>query len=236
MSIFFEPSRTDSYKLFDRIAFRYDIFNRVSSLGLDVFWRRKLALHLKDKNNLKVLDVASGTGEVLLSLFKNKCDVSHAVGIDASAEMLAIARGKLSAYKVDLLQADAVNLPFADNEFDAATCAFGVRNFTDFTAAIKQMLRILKPGGRLLILEFSLPRNRIIKRLYLFYLRYIIPLLGKIIVGDIAAYRYLSNTIQTFPSGDDFCRQVRNAGFKEVSAVSLTFGVVTLYSATKYLE
>jgi len=228
-----EPSRTDISKLFDRIAIRYDIFNRISSLGLDVIWRRKLASNLKGQKSLKILDLATGTGDIFLSLFNNECDLSYAVGIDTSAEMLAIAKEKLSAYPVSLIQGDAVNPAFADNEFDIVTCAFGIRNFTDANISLKQMLRVLKPAGKILILEFSLPSNRIIKILYLFYLRYIIPILGKIIAGDFAAYRYLSRTIQTFPSGNDFCEQIRNAGFANVLAVPLTFGVVTLYSAVK---
>ena len=228
-----EPSRTDISKLFDHIATRYDIFNRISSLGFDLVWRRRLASVLKGQKNIKILDIATGTGDVLLSLFDAGCDISSAVGIDTSAEMLAIAKGKLSARQVSLIQTDAVNLVFADNDFDVITCAFGIRNFTDTDAALKQMLRVLKPAGKVLILEFSMPSNRVARLLYLFYLRYIIPLLGKIITGNFAAYRYLSKTIQTFPAGQDFCRLMQKAGFVNVSAVPQTFGVVTLYSAVK---
>ncbi|MGD0784936.1 MAG: bifunctional demethylmenaquinone methyltransferase/2-methoxy-6-polyprenyl-1,4-benzoquinol methylase UbiE [Sedimentisphaerales bacterium] len=232
-----QPSRIDIYKLFDRIASRYDLFNRISSFGLDVSWRRKLAASLKGKKQLKVLDLATGTGDLLLSMFDAGCDISSAVGIDTSSQMLAIAAKKLAQRgltdKVSLKQADATNLTAFDNQFDVVTCAFGIRNFTDTDAGLKQMYKCLKPAGRLLILEFSLPKNIIVKMFYLFYLRCIIPVIGKIITGDFAAYLYLSKTIQTYPSGVDFCRLIQSAGFSDTQAVPLTFGTVTLYSASK---
>lgn len=220
-------------ELFDRIAVRYDFFNCVSSFGIDKSWRRKLSSKLKSEKELKVLDIATGTGEVLLSLFDNHCDILEAVGIDLSAEMLAAAEKKLTNYKVELKQADAKAIPFEDNYFDALTCAFGVRNILDLDTSLKEMLRVLKPAGKLLILEFSLPPNPLIKCFYLLYLKFYIPLLGTIITGDFAAYRYLSRTIQTFSSGKDFCRILQTAGFKDVNAEPLTFGIVTLYSAYK---
>ena len=228
-----EPSRVDVHKVFDRIASRYDIFNRISSFGLDKLWRRRLAASLKSQKQLKTLDVATGTGDLLLSLFANGCDISGAVGIDTSANMLAIAKEKLASHKVDLIQADIAENSLADDEFDAAVCAFGVRNFADVDSGLKQMFRILKPAGRVLILEFSLPRNSVIRILYLFYLRFIIPIIGKIITGDINAYLYLSKTIRTFPCGQDFCHLLQEAGFIDIYAEPLTFGVVTLYLARK---
>jgi demethylmenaquinone methyltransferase / 2-methoxy-6-polyprenyl-1,4-benzoquinol methylase len=232
-----QPSRIDVYKLFDRIATRYDLFNRISSFGLDVSWRRRLAASLKGQKQLKVLDVATGTGELLLSMLDTGCDISSAVGIDTSAKMLALAIDKFSrrdlTHKVSLKQADVLSLDFPDGQFNAVTCAFGVRNFTDTALSLKQMYRVLKPAGRLLILEFSLPKNRILKILFLLYLRFYIPLLGKIITGDYAAYRYLNKTIETFPAGVDFCRLIESAGFTDTQEIPLTFGTVTLYSAFK---
>lgn len=232
-----QPSRIDVYKLFDRIATRYDLFNRISSFGLDVSWRRKLATSLKGQKQLQVLDVATGTGDLLLSMFDTGCDISSAVGIDTSSQMLAIAAKKFACrdltHKVSLKQADATNLAAFDGQFDVVTCAFGIRNFTDTAAGLKQMCRVLKPAGKLLILEFSLPKNIIVKMFYLFYLRCVIPVLGKIITGDFAAYLYLSKTIQTYPSGVDFCRLIQSAGFSDVQAVPLAFGTVILYSAFK---
>ncbi|MFA5292078.1 MAG: bifunctional demethylmenaquinone methyltransferase/2-methoxy-6-polyprenyl-1,4-benzoquinol methylase UbiE [Phycisphaerae bacterium] len=235
--MFSEPSRTDIHKLFDRIACRYDIFNRISSFGMDTFWRRRLAKSLRGGKGLNILDAATGTGDLLLSLFDLGCDISSAVGIDTSGKMLTIAARKTArrnlAGKITLKQADAVDLPFTDSQFGAVTCAFGVRNFTDSAEGLKQMHRVLKPAGKLLILEFSIPSNRVIKMFYLVYLRFIIPVLGKIITGDFNAYRYLSKTIQTFPSGEDFCRQMQKAGFADVREIPMTFGVVTLYSGVK---
>jgi len=232
-----EPSRLDIYKLFDRIAPRYDIFNAVSSFDLDFVWRRRLARLLKNRKDLKVLDIATGTGDLLLALFDAGCNISSAVGLDMSANMLAIAdrkfrRRNLSA-KIILKQADALSLPFPDTVFNAVTCAFGIRNLTDVAEGLIQMRRVLKPAGRLLILEFSLPRNRPLKTLYLFYLRNIVPLLGKIIAGQSIPFRYLNQTIEIFPAGPDFCTLLQNAGFVNVQPVPLTFGVVTLYLAEK---
>lgn len=232
-----EPSRIDIYKLFDRIARRYDIFNRISSFGLDTFWRRRLTSVLKEQKDLKVLDIATGTGDMLLTLFDQGCDISSAIGIDTSAEMLAIAERKIKNRnfnnKIVFKKADAIKLNFADNEFDVVTCAFGIRNFIDADLGLKQMFRVLKPNGKVLILEFSIPKSKIIKMSYMLYLRFVIPVLGKIITGDFDAYRYLIRTIQTFPSGEDFCNKVIAAGFANVVADSLTLGCVTLYSASK---
>ncbi len=223
-------------KLFDSIAGRYDIFNRISSFGFDIYWRRKLARSLEPLNNFKILDAACGTGDVLLALF-DYAEISSAVGVDVSSERLALAQEKIKKRnlpeKIKLLRKDASDMPFPDFTFDAATCAFGVRNFVNPDLCLKQMLRVLKPAGRLLILEFSLPQNRLVKMLYLIYLKFFIPILGSLITGNFSAFQYLSETIQSFPSGQDFCRMLQNAGFANITAVPLTFGVVTLYSAQK---
>lgn len=232
-----EPSRIEVYKLFDQIAPRYDIFNKVSSLGLDVIWRCRVAGMVKYQKKLKVLDVATGTADLLLSLFSAGCDISSAVGLDMSAKMLGIADRKIRRRNltglVSLKQADAMNIPFNNDSFNLATCAFGIRNLADTAAGLKQMYRILKPAGKVLILEFSLPRNRILKKIYLLYLRHIVPLLGRIITGDSCPYRYLNKTVEAFPNGEDFCRFMQDAGFINVQAVPMTFGVVNLYQADK---
>jgi demethylmenaquinone methyltransferase/2-methoxy-6-polyprenyl-1,4-benzoquinol methylase len=219
-------------KLFDGIACRYDIFNRVSSFGLDKCWRRKLAQSLKGQKDLKVLDVAIGTGDVLSALLKH-CDVSSASAIDISELMLTIAKKKIYCGRIDFKLAKAEAIPYPDNNFDVVTCAFGVRNFEDLRTGLDEMFRVLKPGGELRILEFSLPQNSVIRFLHLLYLKFWIPLLGKIITGDFAPYRYLSRTIQAFPYGEDFCRILKKSCFTDIKAESLTFGVVTLYSANK---
>jgi demethylmenaquinone methyltransferase/2-methoxy-6-polyprenyl-1,4-benzoquinol methylase len=220
-------------KLFDGIAFRYDLFNSISSFGIDTIWRRKLALLVKQQQNINLLDVAVGTGQVLLSIFENKCDVNYTAGIDVSDKMLAIAKRKMAARKVDLRQAKAEDIPFENNFFDVVTCAFGVRNFEDLTKGLSEMLRVLKPGGKMFILEFSLPPNPVIRFFYLIYLKVFIPLLGLLITGHFDAYKYLSRTIQSFPSGENFCKILRDTGFQNVKAQSLTGGVVHLYSVVK---
>jgi len=234
-----EPSRADNYKIFNKIALRYDAFNTVSSWRLDKRWRKKLADKLKGQKNLQLLDIATGTAELLLTIFKSDCKISSAVGIDISAEMLHVAAKKIAdknlTDKITLKQIDAADMPFADNSFDVATCVFGVRNFINPSTGLEQMFRVLKPAGRILILEFSLPQNSILKWGYLIYLRYAIPLIGRIITGDKNAYQYFSGTVETFVYGDNFCKMMTAAGFINVLAEPLTFGVATLYSAQKPL-
>jgi demethylmenaquinone methyltransferase/2-methoxy-6-polyprenyl-1,4-benzoquinol methylase len=237
LSINTELSRVDSYKMFDRIAGRYDLLNRIFSLGLHSRWRRKVADYLPKGDNLKLLDLATGTGDLLLKLVSKSSKISSTVGLDMSANMLEIAKHKILARNlsegVNLVRADAVEVPFGDNSFDVATIAFGIRNVTDVSTALKQMHRVLKPGGRAIVLEFSLPKNFLLRKLYLFYLRNIIPFFGSLISADSYAYRYLGRTIETFPFGRDFCVLMENAGFKNVKAVPLTFGAVSIYYGDK---
>lgn len=227
------PSQAGVEKMFDRICRRYDLFNRISSFGRDKSWRRRIAVKLKKEKGLRVLDAACGTGDVLLSLFENGCNISKAVGIDLSANMLEIAREKLKAYNPELKVCDAAALSFQNNEFDAVTCAFGVRNFSNLHTSLKEMQRILKPHGKLLILEFSIPLNIFFKAFFLFYLKFIIPIIGKIITGSIEPYKYLSGTVQTFSSGENFCNILQNSGFADTKIERLSFGAVMLYSAVK---
>lgn len=231
------PSRREVWKMFDRIAPRYDLLNQLLSFGQDRYWRKRILNLLSNNDNQKILDLATGTAEVPLALLRAGSRVKHAVGLDRSAEMLKIARQKIMARgkssELSLLLADAGNLPIADNSFDAVTIAFGIRNVTDVDQALREMLRVLKPGGQTLILEFSLPRNRLICRFYLFYLRKILPLVGGIISGDNYAYRYLDQTVETFPYGAEFRELMIRAGFEKVLAHSLTFGAASIYAGHK---
>ncbi len=221
------------WRMFDRIAPRYDLLNRLLSLRQDVVWRKKVAQYLPDRAGQIVLDVATGTADLLLSLFDKSDRISSAVGIDLSPKMLRLGLEKIAsrrlADKISLVRADALGIPFADNSFDAVTIAFGIRNVADVPRALTEMHRVLKPGGKVLILEFSLPRNRFIRSLYQFHLRGILPRLGAIVSGDSHAYRYLNKTIETFPHGEEFCDVMRKAGFVEVQAAPLTFGIATIY-------
>lgn len=224
-------------RMFDRIAPRYDLLNRLLSGRRDVAWRNRLARLLPEGERLRVLDLATGTADVLLALQARCARVRHGIGVDMAGNMLAIGRRKLVAAGLTprflLLRADATRLAIRDEAFDAVTIAFGIRNVADVPAALREMRRILAPRGRALVLEFSLPTSPAIRFLYLHYLRHVLPRLGAIVSGDRHAYRYLNRTVEAFPYGDAFCALMREAGFKDVRAHPLTFGVATIYQGDK---
>jgi demethylmenaquinone methyltransferase/2-methoxy-6-polyprenyl-1,4-benzoquinol methylase len=230
-------SRVDVWKMFDRIAPRYDILNRILSLGLDSGWRRRVGKYLPEEKHLKILDLATGTGDLLLALYSNSGNISSAVGLDLSAEMLAIAEKKITrrnlSNSINLVLADVAQIPFPENSFDAVTIAFGIRNVTDINIALRQISRVLKPGGRVIILEFSLPENIVMRKLFLLYLRTFVPAVGAIICGDYKAYRYLNKTVETFLSREELCQAMRNAEFINVNVVPMTFGVACIYYGDK---
>lgn len=229
-------SGTNVPRMFDRIAHRYDLLNRLLSGKRDVKWRGLVAELLPAGDHLEVLDLATGTGDQLLSLYETG-RVKSGIGIDLAEKMLDVGRHKFKRLGVDrslLLSAgDAEQIPFEDNRFDSVTISFGIRNVSKVEVALGEMYRVLKPGGRALILEFSLPGNLFMRGTYLLYLRHILPLLGRVISGDSEAYRYLNRTIESFPYGDDFCRLMSAAGFDEVSFEPLTFGVASIYKGDK---
>jgi demethylmenaquinone methyltransferase/2-methoxy-6-polyprenyl-1,4-benzoquinol methylase len=226
-----DPSRQEVWKMFDSISSTYDRTNRILSLGMDQRWRKSVAHFLPLRTQLKILDLATGTGDQISALLKSNASIQSVTGIDLSSEMLEIAKKKLSG-KADFLLADAEKLPFADASFDAATFSFGIRNVTDPLVSLKDIHRILKPSGRCLILEFSLPPQPI-RALYLLYLRHLLPRIGGLISRNPAAYRYLNQTIEHFPSGKDFSALMGKAGFQRLSRVSMSLGGVTLYVGEK---
>jgi len=232
-----QPSRIDVWMMFDRIAPRYDLLNRILSLGLDDGWRRKVAEYLPQQKKLNVLDLATGTGDLLLALFSNENKISSAVGLDMSAEMLAIAQKKIFKRNlrdsISFVRADAAQIPFPESSFDAVTIAFGIRNVPDIDITLRQMYRVLKPSGRVVILEFSLPENIVMKTLFLLYLRIFVPAVGAVISGDYKAYRYLNKTVETFLGREELCQAMRNAGFINVNVVPMTFGVACIYYGDK---
>ncbi len=230
-------SRKEVWKMFDRIAHRYDLLNRLLSFGQDIIWRKRVAKHLPVRNELHILDVATGTGDLLITLFEQNPNVQSGVGIDMAEKMLAFGRPKLQKHGVAdrffLQTGNAMDIPFGENTFDATTISFGIRNVADVLVGLKEMRRVLKPGGRAIVLEFSLPKNKLMRHLYLFYFRHILPRLGGLISGDSFAYRYLNETVETFPYGEDFCKLMRHAGFQNVGMTPLTFGIATIYRGDK---
>ena len=211
---------------FDTIARTYDRLNRLMTLGLDRRWRKRALRGIQGN----VLDVACGTGDMAVSLVERGCTVT---GIDLSEEMLAIARQK--APMVTFMIADAEHLPFPDASFDAVTCAFGVRNFVHLEQGLNEMLRVLKPGGQLVILELATPDSPLVKPFYNLYTRRIIPWLGSRIAGNREAYPYLPASIERFPKGDAFLEKIRNSQFPILNCRQrkLTFGVCRLYTVSR---
>lgn len=231
------PSAVESWKMFDRIAFRYDLLNRLLSFRQDVGWRKFMAQRLPDGENLRVLDLATGTCDVLLGLYRQSGRIGRGVGLDMSANMLRLGRDKLKRQNLDrhlsLMRADAATIAIRDDSFDAATIAFGIRNVPDVPKALRDIRRILKPNGRALILEFSLPSNPVFRALYLFYFRRVLPTVGGIVSGDRSAYQYLNRSVEQFPYGESFCELLRDAGYRNVAATPLSFGIATLYEGEK---
>ena len=226
-------------RMFDSIAPYYVLLNHVLSFGWDFLWRRKLASTVSKEKKLKALDLATGTGDLLISLLRRNPNITEAVGLDISENMLALCRKRIAKHKltdrVSLVRSDAVDSGLPDESFDVVTMGFGIRNTPDAFKTLCEIHRLLRKGGMALILEFSLPTNRIIRKCYLLYLRNFVPLLGRLLSGDKHAYRYLSTSIENFYSTDDFSSIMRKAGFKDVNATPLTFGVVCIYKAFKTL-
>jgi len=231
------PAESPVGQMFDRIAPTYDLLNHLLSLGRDFSWRRKAVRQLDPSRDLKVLDLATGTGDMLITLFRERPNITEATGLDISENMLATCREKLRKRglidRARLLCADASKMPFADGTFDAATMAFGIRNTADAAATLREIHRVLTSGGPALILEFSLPACPVMRWFYLRYLRLAVPFVGALISGDRHAYQYLNESIERFQQPAEFCRLMQEAGFHDVSAVPLTHGVASIYKGAK---
>jgi demethylmenaquinone methyltransferase/2-methoxy-6-polyprenyl-1,4-benzoquinol methylase len=230
--------KKEAWKIFDSIFKRYDLLNHLLSFGQDFLWRRQIVRVLNHRKDIRLLDIATGTCDVLINFLRIKDnDNIFTCGMDMSLNMLKYGEKKLLKHtfksKWSLFRSDANLLPLPDNEFNIITIAFGIRNMIDPKTTLKEMHRVLDFGGEVLILEFSLPKNIIIKKLHLFYLRIFIPFLGRIISGDLGAYKYLNKTIETFPYGEEFIEIMKTAGFSNCSRKSMTFGAVTLYQGKK---
>ncbi|RYZ57278.1 MAG: bifunctional demethylmenaquinone methyltransferase/2-methoxy-6-polyprenyl-1,4-benzoquinol methylase UbiE [Proteobacteria bacterium] len=229
-------AKSDSYKIFNSIAGRYDLINTVLSLGLHRIWRKELRLKLPAHNEQIVLDLATGTADVAIELIRDP-RITKVVGVDMSEGMIAIGQSKLRKLqltnRIQLQVGDAQKLTYTSDQFDAATMSFGIRNVPDVDACLREIYRVLKPGGRGLVLEFALPKSSVMRALHLFYLRKILPIVGRILSGHGTAYTYLNQTIEEFPYGENFVALMRNAGFKNANHRVLTFGIVNLYWGDK---
>jgi demethylmenaquinone methyltransferase/2-methoxy-6-polyprenyl-1,4-benzoquinol methylase len=222
-------------QMFDTISGNYDGLNRVISFGIDIKWRKKVLQLVSDKNPKTVLDIATGTGD--LAILMTGTTAEKIIGLDISAGMLDVGRKKIKARKlsdkIEMILADSENMPFENDTFDAITVAFGVRNFETLEKGLAEILRVLKPNGIFVILETSVPEKTPYKQGYTFYSKNILPLIGKLFSKDDSAYQYLSESASVFPYGEVLNNILRKIGFIDVVSMPQTFGVATIYSASK---
>lgn len=215
--------------MFGAIARRYDLANHLLSCGCDYRWRKRAAEIVRGWKSNTIVDLATGTGDLALVL-QRTLPQSEIVAVDFSDEMLVIAKSKGVRR---LVSADALALPFVGNSFDCLTIAFGLRNITDWGAALREMHRVLIEGGKLLIMEFSLPSISILRAVYRFYLHRVLPIFGSLLTRKKSAYDYLGDSIEQFPGGAELLRLIEANGFRGATAEPLTGGIVTIYTATK---
>ncbi len=221
--------------MFDNIAHKYDFLNQLLSLGIHKSWRRKSIQLLEEFHPKTILDIATGTGDFAIEAMKLKPE--KVVGVDISEGMMKLGVEKIKKLglqnTIELKSGDSENLPFPDNSFDAITVGFGVRNFENLEKGIQDIYRVLNANGTLVILEFSKPKKFPIKGIYNFYFKYITPTIGKIFSKDNSAYAYLPESVKAFPDGEDFIKILNKAGFKKTKAISLTFGIASIYFCKK---
>ncbi|HTO16911.1 MAG TPA: bifunctional demethylmenaquinone methyltransferase/2-methoxy-6-polyprenyl-1,4-benzoquinol methylase UbiE [Edaphocola sp.] len=222
-------------EMFDRISERYDLLNHLLSLNIDKKWRKKAIQSLTPIQPKVILDVATGTGDLAITALN--LNPESIIGVDISKGMLEKGKIKIKEkgldQKIELQYGDSEQLPFEASFFDAVTCAYGVRNFANLEKGLSEMSRVLRPGGRLAILEFSKPKNFLVKPLFKFYFKFILPTIGKLISKDNGAYTYLPESVEAFPEGKEFVKILNRNGFSLAKANPLSFGITTLYTAEK---
>ncbi|MES2330840.1 MAG: bifunctional demethylmenaquinone methyltransferase/2-methoxy-6-polyprenyl-1,4-benzoquinol methylase UbiE [Bacteroidota bacterium] len=218
--------------MFNSIAYRYDFMNRFLSAGIDVWWRKKAISQLKSLSPKKILDVATGTGDVAILTYR-MLQPEKITGIDISEGMLELGRKKIEklglSQNIELLKGDSEVIRFEDNNFDAITVAFGVRNFQNLDKGLKEMHRVLQPGGKLVVLEFSRSKNGVFN----FYMNVVAPMIGKLFAKNKSAYQYLNDSVQAFPEGQTFLNIMHEAGFTQTYLKKLSFGICTIYCGSK---
>jgi demethylmenaquinone methyltransferase/2-methoxy-6-polyprenyl-1,4-benzoquinol methylase len=222
--------------MFNNISGTYDFLNHFMSLGIDILWRKKAIRQLKAQQPKSILDVATGTGDFAFEAIKI-LKPEKITGVDISAGMLEVAKRKIKERKLDHIFSvrlgDSEMLPFEDNQFDAITVAYGVRNYENLEKGLADMRRVLKPGGKIVILEFSKPQGFPIKQLYNFYFKHITPFFGKVFSKDARAYQYLPESVAAFPDGVAFTQLMERVGFSQTKQITLTFGISSIYTGIK---
>jgi demethylmenaquinone methyltransferase/2-methoxy-6-polyprenyl-1,4-benzoquinol methylase len=222
--------------MFDKIAFRYDFLNRFLSAGIDVGWRKKAIKQLIDLRPKKILDVATGTGDFAITSYEI-LNPEKIIGIDISDGMLEIGRKKIEKAglenSIELLNGDSEAILFDDNSFDAVTVAFGVRNFENLEKGLSEIKRVLKPGGKLIVLECTKPSLPVLKQLYNFYMKFVTPKIGKIIAKNNEAYQYLNDSVLKFPEKESFIQILNQSDYRNAFYKTLTLGICTIYCAEK---
>jgi demethylmenaquinone methyltransferase/2-methoxy-6-polyprenyl-1,4-benzoquinol methylase len=223
--------------MFDAIAPRYDLLNHLLSGGIDRYWRTRAIHALSLSGRERILDVCTGTADLAIAASTASPGAAHVIGIDFSSAMLAVARMKMQARRLQgvmsLARGDAMGMPLVNESVHGVTIAFGIRNVERAEAACAEIYRVLRPGGRLVVLEFTIPRRPVWRSIYLAYFRHVLPRIGRIVSRHRAAYRYLPASVSTFASPDEFVTLLRKCGFADVRAVLLTLGVVCLYTARR---
>ncbi len=222
-------------EMFDSISGRYDFLNHFLSMGIDRSWRKKAISELKDLRPALILDMATGTGDLAFEALSLKPD--KVIGIDLSEGMLEVGRKKIHAAGksgvIELYKGDSEALSFADNTFDACTVGFGVRNFENLDKGLSEIYRVLKPGAKFVVLEFSKPRIFPVRQLYNFYFNTILPFWGRYISKNRSAYTYLPESVKHFPDGEAFIKHLKDIGFKHTTSRALTFGICSIYTGVK---
>ena len=230
-----ETKKTQVTHMFDGISKSYDLLNRIITLGIDVLWRKRVVKLLQKEQPKSILDIATGTGDLVLELAKINAD--KIIGLDISPGMLEIGKQKVKNKqledRIDMQLGDSEALPFDKETFDGVTIAFGVRNFENLELGLQEIFRVLKPNGALVVLETAVPQNRLLRSLYSLYTQKIMPFIGKLFSKDPSAYQYLSDSAAIFPCGDQFNNILRKNGFIEVEDFPQTLGVSSIYFARK---